>query len=85
MSTTALPTAAKLAEHLVALVREDIATGDYDFSACTTWRDLHDVVDANEYVNDAMTDLGLDAEVEEDSLALYGEAERIAERELFRA
>lgn len=80
---TTLPTSHKLAEHLVAIVREDMAAEPDRFAACTSWRTLHDVVDANEYVIDAMADLGHDAEVDDEHCALYNEAERIAEAELW--
>lgn len=82
---TELPTPELLAAHLVALVREDMTAEPDRFAACTSWRTLHDVVDANEYVIDAMADLGHETETDESSLALYNMAERLAEAELWAA
>lgn len=80
---TTLPAPATLAAHLVALVREDIDADPARFASCASWRSLHDVVDANEYVIDAMAELGLDADVDDDHLDLYGKAERLAETDLW--
>ena len=54
-----MTTAAQYAEVLVRLVREAIADG-LDCTEVSSWTQLHDVCDANEFLIDADTELGVD-------------------------
>lgn len=77
----ALPTSAEYAEHLVRLVRLDLAAEPERFGKARSWTDLHEVCDANEYLIDADEAFGLpeDGFGSEERLALMNEATRIAE------
>ena len=48
------------AAHLRSAVREDYLNEPERYGSCKTWTDLHDVCDANEYLNDADELFGID-------------------------
>jgi hypothetical protein len=52
-------TAAEYAAHLRSAVRENYLNEPERYGSCETWTDLHDVCDANDYLQDADDALGV--------------------------